>query len=134
MKARLLRAFELSDAERINRITSTLTLGDKKPSQLLKEMKALSHNLFTEKALKTLWLQKLPPTIHTILMTCDRDLENLAALLHNSYRQLDRCSLMLERICYQSPMEIRKLAFQYAVALKRKFLDSWTRDFIADQE
>ncbi|KAK4887207.1 hypothetical protein RN001_003478 [Aquatica leii] len=58
------------------------SLGDKSPSQLLREIKTLADNKVSDEVLKTLWLQRLPTNIQAILSaSSDVTLENMAAEL-----------------------------------------------------
>lgn len=45
---------------KMDRLLSGLQLGDKKPSQLLREMQQLANNQLSDEVLKNLWLQRLP--------------------------------------------------------------------------
>ncbi|GFQ74254.1 uncharacterized protein TNCT_345271 [Trichonephila clavata] len=53
---------------------------DMKPSQLLRKMKSLAGDNITEKALRTLWLDKLPDSIKNILVVSSENLENLSVM------------------------------------------------------
>lgn len=59
---------------------SDITLGDMKPSQLLNEMRRLGDTAVPSEILKTLWLQRLPPHVQSILATSWDSLENLAVM------------------------------------------------------
>lgn len=64
---------------KLNRLLSGLQLGDKKPSQLLREMQALSVNHITDDVLRNLWLQRLPLHSQEILSSMeDSTLDKLA--------------------------------------------------------
>lgn len=56
---------------KLDRLLSGLQLGDKKPSQLLREMETLSVNQITEPVLRNLWLQRLPTHAQEILSCMD---------------------------------------------------------------
>lgn len=77
--------------EVINRIGATqekklqlllgdLHLGDRSPTQLLRQMTALSNGSLAEPALKSLWLQRLPPNAQAILKASSEPLNQLATL------------------------------------------------------
>lgn len=69
-----------SNRMKLNRLLSGLQLGDKKPSQLLREMQALAADQITEAVLRDLWLQRLPNHIQEILSCVDEgELLKLAA-------------------------------------------------------
>jgi hypothetical protein len=57
----------------------TFELGDKRPSQLLREMQELSDNKFSDDVLKILWIQRLPAQCQTVQSCFDSELEELAS-------------------------------------------------------
>ncbi|GFQ94097.1 transposon Ty3-G Gag-Pol polyprotein [Trichonephila clavata] len=67
-KNRLLSAFKESEEKNIKKLLTGISLGDMKPSQLLRQMKSLAGDNITEKVLRTLWLDKLPDSIKNILV------------------------------------------------------------------
>lgn len=65
---------------KLNRLLSGMQLGDKKPSQLLREMQTLATQQITGEALQTMWLQRLPLNAQQILSGMeDVGLERLAS-------------------------------------------------------
>lgn len=56
-----------SARQKLNRVLTTIQLGDKKPSQLLREMQALAHGQLSDTVLLNLWLQRLPQHVQQIL-------------------------------------------------------------------
>lgn len=89
----------LSDSAKIklDRLLSGLQLGDKKPSQLLREMEALSVDQITEPVLRNLWLHRLPTHSQEIL-SCMED------------ASLDKLSKAADKI-----LEVHKPAAIYAL-------------------
>jgi hypothetical protein len=80
LKNTLIERVGESAKNKINRLLSGIQLGDKKPSQLLREMQALSNDQITGDILQNLWLQRLPLHAQEILSGMeDLGLENLAA-------------------------------------------------------
>lgn len=72
LKEKLINIFSDSSEQRLRRLLSGVELGDKKPSQLLAEMKQLGGAAVTEELLKTLWLQRLPTHMQSVLaVSCD---------------------------------------------------------------
>ena len=57
----------LSAKIKLDRLLSGLQLGDKKPSQLLREMQSLATDQISEPVLTNLWLQRLPTHAQEIL-------------------------------------------------------------------
>lgn len=82
LKQAILDVYAESEHSRFQRLTTGIELGDRKPSQLLSEMKRLAGNTDQNGSiLKTLWMQKLPETIRVILSAAKQDtsLDDLAA-------------------------------------------------------
>uniref|UniRef100_A0A6P7FHW8 Uncharacterized protein LOC114330541 n=1 Tax=Diabrotica virgifera virgifera TaxID=50390 RepID=A0A6P7FHW8_DIAVI len=55
-----------------------LTLGDLKPTQLPHRMLALAMDSISTQVLKNFWLDRLPPSIRSVISVLDGDLEELA--------------------------------------------------------
>lgn len=77
---RLQKEFEISDGLKVNRLLTELDLGDRKPSHLLREMRILAGTSVKDDFLKSMFLQRLPLNIKTILATSNDSLGNLAAM------------------------------------------------------
>lgn len=77
---RLSREFQESESRKITRLLSELDLGDKKPSQLLREMRSLAGNQVKDDFLKTIYLQRLPANLRTIVASSSDTLDNLAEM------------------------------------------------------
>ncbi|KAF8793547.1 hypothetical protein HNY73_005012 [Argiope bruennichi] len=79
LKARLIAEFSASENEQIRRLLPELHLGADKPSQLLRKMRELGGGTcIKDDFLKTLWLQRLPSEMHSILSISYEPLDNLA--------------------------------------------------------
>ncbi|XP_035212313.1 uncharacterized protein LOC118186337 [Stegodyphus dumicola] len=80
-KERLLSTFKESENKRIKRLLTGLELGDLKPSQLLRKMRALGDaDDVSEKILRTLWMEKLPDQVKNILIVSDEGTDKLATM------------------------------------------------------
>lgn len=79
-KEDIINRFAESEQSKLQRALISVDLGDKKPSQLLCEMKALVGNSFSDEALKTLWLQRLPSQVRGILSVSSEGLTALSIL------------------------------------------------------
>lgn len=79
IKGRLTKEFANSDNKKIRSLLHELSLGDLKPSSLLRKMKELACGKVGDDLLKTLWLQRLPTTIQTVLSTSTDTLDVLAS-------------------------------------------------------
>lgn len=80
LKSRLISEFSDSEQRRIKAVLSELTLGDDKPSHLLRKMKQLAGTILGEDILKTLWLQRLSNQVQAILSVSEDSLEKLAVM------------------------------------------------------
>ena len=80
LKNRLIAEFSDSENRQIRKLLSELHLGDDKPSHFLRKMRELAGTSLNDDFLKTLWLQRLPSEIQTILSVSSEPLENLAKL------------------------------------------------------
>lgn len=65
---------------RIRKLLSEIQLGDVKPSQLLRKMRELAGKSLSDDFLTTLWFQRLPSEIQTVLSVSSESLDNLAKL------------------------------------------------------
>lgn len=71
LKKQMIARFSDSRAQQVRKLVSELELGDRTPSQLLREMKALAQDSMSEEILRTLWAQRLPTNIQEILSSCE---------------------------------------------------------------
>lgn len=80
LKERLIKEFSDSQTQQIRKLLSELTLGDKRPSVLLRQMKELANNTVKDEFLQTIWLERLPTYMQTILSVSSASLNELAIL------------------------------------------------------
>ncbi|GBM48062.1 hypothetical protein AVEN_34387-1 [Araneus ventricosus] len=78
-KERLLTTFEENE-NKIKRLIIGLELGDMMPSQILRNMRSLGEPYISENVLRTLWLEKMPDTVKSIVIVNEESLEKLAAM------------------------------------------------------
>ncbi|XP_018361218.1 PREDICTED: uncharacterized protein LOC108759968 [Trachymyrmex cornetzi] len=71
LKEALIARFTDSKEKQMRTLLMGIELSDKKPSQLLREMKTLAGENATEGLLRTLWLQRMPARIHEMLLIFD---------------------------------------------------------------
>ncbi|KAK4880851.1 hypothetical protein RN001_008997 [Aquatica leii] len=71
LKKQIILRFSDSEDRQLRKVLTEIELGDKTPSQLLREMKLLAGTRFDEKVLKTLWLQRMPASVQAILTVSD---------------------------------------------------------------
>lgn len=79
-KTRLLDVFKISEEAKLKSLLTDVDLGDRQPSQLLRKMKALAGSDISDKALRTLWLEKMPEAIRGILVISEEGLERQAVM------------------------------------------------------
>ncbi|XP_043288473.1 uncharacterized protein [Venturia canescens] len=81
IKQTLIERFSDSKQKQLNRLLTEMELGDKKPSQLHREMKRLAGDSLSAEALRTLWMQRMPFNVQCSLAAYeDNPLEKLAAI------------------------------------------------------
>lgn len=79
-KEQAIRRMSESEQSRLQKVLRGTDLGDRKPSELLCHMKALAGESLQGEVLKTLWLQRLPQQVRSILAISSENIENLAML------------------------------------------------------
>lgn len=82
LKERLISTFADSEQQRLRKLLSEIALDDKKPSQLLREMRELGGRSVPEDLLKTLWTQRLSSQTKAILTAHTGNLAALATLVY----------------------------------------------------
>ncbi|XP_023220291.1 uncharacterized protein LOC111622178, partial [Centruroides sculpturatus] len=80
LKTRLIDEFEESESRKAKKLLLEIELGDKRPSALLREMRALAGTQVTDEFLRTLFLQRLPNNVRSVLVTKQDSLHTLAAM------------------------------------------------------
>ncbi|BHF81061.1 hypothetical protein SprV_0702419000 [Sparganum proliferum] len=75
LKAEILRLNALSDRQRYHQLIKEESLGDRKPSELLRRMRSLLGDMqVDEKLVKEVFLERLPADVQTILASGSQDL------------------------------------------------------------
>lgn len=80
LKSRLISIFTDSEERRFKKLLQDVELGDKRPSELLRQMQNLAGDRVGEHLLKSLWLQRLPSQMQAILTTSSDELNKLAEM------------------------------------------------------
>lgn len=78
IKGALIMRFADSKERKLKTLLTDIHLGDRTPSQLLWIMTDLTRSALSEDALKSLWLQRLPINIQTVLSASRDDISQLA--------------------------------------------------------
>ncbi|GFS74942.1 uncharacterized protein TNCV_1396141 [Trichonephila clavipes] len=80
LSQRLITQFSDSETQKIKKLLTDLQLGDEKPIHLLRKMKELSNGQLQDDFLQSLWLQRMPPHIQTVLSASSEPLDKLAII------------------------------------------------------
>lgn len=78
LKETLINRLSASENSKLSQLVNDLSLGDRQPSQLLREMRELGEGRVGEDFLRTLWLQRLPENMQAILACTPGSLSELA--------------------------------------------------------
>ncbi|XP_037928855.1 uncharacterized protein LOC119663273 [Teleopsis dalmanni] len=70
LKKELISRFSESSEKQLIKLLTGMELSNKKPSQLVREMRTLAGANVSEEALTTLWLQRMPNSVRCILSAC----------------------------------------------------------------
>ncbi|KAL7725613.1 hypothetical protein ACLKA6_008025 [Drosophila palustris] len=80
LKRNIIERFCESEQKKIQKLLSDIDLGDRRPTQLLNELRGLAKDRINEDFLKSLWMQRLPPHARAILQASNDDLSGMAKL------------------------------------------------------
>lgn len=80
IKEKLISVFSESQEKKTKKLLSDIELGERKPSELLTQMKSLAGTAVPHDLVKTLWLQRLPIHVQSILTTSDDTMEKLSIM------------------------------------------------------
>ncbi|BES87355.1 Hypothetical protein NTJ_00160 [Nesidiocoris tenuis] len=69
LKAALLKRYGESDESRLNKLLSTSELGDRQPSQLLRDIRRLAGPTVPDDLVRGIWLRSLPPQVQQIIQS-----------------------------------------------------------------
>lgn len=78
IKTSLIAEYTDSDHRKLRKLIKEIELGDLKPSQLLKRMKDLAGNKISDDALKSLWMERLPETVRSVVTIVDGNSTQMA--------------------------------------------------------
>lgn len=67
LKEQIIHVFGESEQKHLKKLLAGVELGDRKPSQLLNEQRRIGGALIGEQMLRSLWLDRLPPHIQTVV-------------------------------------------------------------------
>lgn len=80
LKKRLINQFTDSENLKLKKVLSGIEFGDKRPSDILREMRNLAGSQLNDDVLKSLWMDGLPSQAQAILTVSDDNLDKLAVM------------------------------------------------------
>ena len=114
VKARIIKDFSASSENKIQQLLRGCELGDRCPSQLLREMKNLAGGIITgEGFLKKLWLQRLPETTQAVLKVSEDTLD-LATLAEQADKLADIVKVQPAIMAINDPLGLDEMKAQIA--------------------
>lgn len=102
LRKRLISEFEESEDRKTKKLLTELTLGDGKPTALLRQMRSLAGARVTDEFLRTMFLQRLPTSVRSILATSSDPLDNLAAMADKIVDINSQNSYLSDTVCANS--------------------------------
>lgn len=80
LKKTIIERCSETEEQKIDKILRGLELGNKQPSQLLRDIKSIAGKIFSEKVIRRVWIQRLPISIQAILQVSSEDDTKLAEM------------------------------------------------------
>lgn len=80
LKNRIIAEFSESETRKVQKLLSELELGDKKPTALLREMRSLAGSNIKDEFLQSMFIQRLPTHVRSILVASSDNLDTLATM------------------------------------------------------
>jgi len=81
LKTRILETFGMTDEAKLNKLLGEHSLGNRRPSQLLRELRDLGGPTMSEELLGRIWLKSLPQALQVALAAIEqKDLNKLGAV------------------------------------------------------
>lgn len=80
LKELLIGLYADSKSMQVKKLLTEIELGDKKPSQLLREMRSLADQQIGDDFLRNMFIQRLPSNVRAVLASSDDSLEKLASM------------------------------------------------------
>lgn len=94
IKERLIRLYEDSDSKQIKKLLSEMELGEQKSSQLLRRMRDLARDKFTDDTIRIMWMNHLPAHIRSVLIVSET---------FNNKASLDELAALADKMLEESP-------------------------------
>ncbi|GFX50388.1 uncharacterized protein TNCV_339231 [Trichonephila clavipes] len=121
----------------LNRLTDTeelltdMELGDRRPSDLLRQMKSLAGSSISDELIKSLWLQRLPQQTQAILSISKDSLNNIAEMADKIiavYSSSEKCSVTNNNSSTKSNDRNKLEALQTDIAALTKKFDEFSQN------
>lgn len=107
-KGAIVQHFEESQRSRLHRLLSEMSLGDRKPSQLLAEMRRTANGAMTDSMLVDLWIGRLPPHVQSAVIAASPNVDDKMKVAD---AVMDSFALYHRTGPYQSVAEVRNEEF-----------------------
>lgn len=110
IKERILSTFSQSDTSKLKCLLQDCQLGDKRPSQLLLEMRNLAADRVSDDVLKSLWSQRLPLNLQQILSASSEKLDGLANIA-DKVTEVSGCAISINEMSNtaQNSLDLKSL-------------------------
>lgn len=95
IKEALIKRTSVSREKRIHKLLTQMDLGDKKPTQLLREMRELAGDSIQEELLQQLWLDRMPNQIKPLLVVSSNLSLNALAEVADKVVDASRSSIII---------------------------------------
>lgn len=126
LKKAIVERTTVSTKKRLQQLLTSEQLGDRTPSQLLRRMRQLTGNkvdVVSNELLKTLWVQRLPPSVQAVIATrlsTEDSLETLASTADLIMEVVPSMTIMAASSVKKPTDEMESLKMELA-ELKKKF-------------
>jgi len=103
LKQRIVGQYEDSQEQKVTKVLEDLTLGDRRPSDLPREMQKLAGNNLSDDALRSIFLKRLPEAVGAVLVGSSETLHKLGELADRVHRYVRPASASLSAAALSVP-------------------------------
>ncbi|GBO01106.1 hypothetical protein AVEN_252079-1, partial [Araneus ventricosus] len=131
LKKALLNRLTETEASRLKKLLNVLELGDKRPSDLLRQRKNMTGNSISDEVMKSFWLQRFPQQTQAILSISKDSLDNIAEMADKIITVYSTSEIFPIMKADSSPTSIGRdklEAFKADIAALAKELDEFSRN------
>ncbi|GFT37378.1 uncharacterized protein TNCV_4285251 [Trichonephila clavipes] len=126
LKNALLSRLNDTEESRLKKLLTDMKLGDRRPSDLLRQMKSLVGSSISDELIKSLWLQGLPRQTQAILSISKDSLNNIAEMA--AYSSSEVCSVTNDNSSPKSNDSNKLEVLQADIAALTKKFDEFSRN------